>query len=86
GKTTEAEQAFRRTIALDPNYVDGYHYLSLILIDQGRLTDAESTLREANRQIPKDPELYQSLAVVLHRQGRRSESPAIHEQAIFLCG
>jgi TolB-like protein/Tfp pilus assembly protein PilF len=66
GRNSDAEQAFRRLIAISPTYVFAHCELAIVLLDGGR---AEEALSEANRET-ESFERHLGLAVVNHAMNR----------------
>jgi TolB-like protein/Flp pilus assembly protein TadD len=79
-----AEAAYRKAIGLAPGYAPAYHYLSVLLQNQNRLSDAESLARRAVQLDPLSLDARYRLASNLRGLGRLDEM--LHEalQAISI--
>jgi Flp pilus assembly protein TadD len=62
GRLAEAEQEFKRVIALAPNDPSGHANLGLTYLRAGRLQEAEAALARARRLDPRSPEIALALA------------------------
>ena len=74
GKPTEAAAAYRRAIALDPNFAAAPYNLGNLLCDAGRLPDAEAAYRSALAARADYPDAYNALGTVLQRRGRLADA------------
>ena len=74
GKTLEAAQAFKRVIALNPNYADGFNNLGTVLKDQGKLQDAVEAFKKAISLKPDNADAYYNLGNTLKSQGKLNDA------------
>src|SRR6266851_3715078 len=74
GRLAEAEQEFRKVIALAPRDPLGYANLGLTYLRAGRLGDAESQLKRARRLDPASPEIVLITAKLYSLTGRAAEA------------
>jgi len=81
---SEAEKAFKRALALEPNIAEAYNYLGFVAIQQGRASLAEiaSLFRQATKLNPEYGEAYYNLGVILTKQGLLSEAQEAYLQVI----
>ncbi len=81
GRASEAAQAFRRAIAIKPDYVRALINLGQLLIDSDP-QGAASAFRQALAHHPRDLEALFGLGVSLHRAGALDEALALYERAL----
>ncbi|MGA3398780.1 MAG: tetratricopeptide repeat protein [Acetobacteraceae bacterium] len=74
GKPAEAAAAYRRAIALDPQFAAAPYNLGNLLCDAGALPDAEAAYRAALAARPAYPEAFNALGTVLQRRGRLADA------------
>jgi Flp pilus assembly protein TadD len=74
GRREEAEQFYRRAVALDGNSTKGNYNLGIILTKRGELSEAITHFRQAAQASPKDPDIRYDLAVVLAFNGELTEA------------
>jgi len=77
GRLAEAETAFRRVIALQPEAAVGYGGLGTVLRTLGRFTEAAEVLQKACGLLPGDEGYRLELIDSLQKSGRRGD--AFHE-------
>ncbi len=82
GRGAEAEQAFRRALALRPRFVDALINLGIVLHQQGRLGEALELYGRAAREAPAEPRAHHNLGVALEDMGRRGEAETSFRRAI----
>ena len=80
----EAAEAYRRALALRPDYFDAAHNLASVLDAQGQHAAAEAQYRRALAMQPADAQAHGNLGIVLRRQGRLQEAAAACRAAIAL--
>ena len=83
GHTKEAEDAFRKALAIDASSRDAMNNLAWLLFQQKRLNEAETFARKAVAQ--KGPDLYlvlDTLARILAAEGSCAEAATTFKQAI----
>jgi predicted O-linked N-acetylglucosamine transferase (SPINDLY family) len=73
-KPTEAAAAYRRAIALDPNFAAAPYNLGNLMGEAGDLPDAEAAYRAALAARPDYPEALNALGIVLQRRGRLADA------------
>lgn len=69
GRPTEAEQAAREAIRLDPTLGEAYNLVGATLIDRGDLSGGEAMVREAIRLNPRNASAHNNLAALLRQTG-----------------
>ena len=74
GRLPEAEQEFRKVIALAPRDPLGYANLGLTYLRAGRYAEAEAQLARARRLDPKNPDVALILAKLYELTGRQAEA------------
>jgi len=67
GKVDQAEQAFRKIIANDPNNGDAYYNLGVIAEGRGDLKSALNDYRQAQRISPQDQDLRDTVTTVSNK-------------------
>ncbi|CAK0780933.1 protein O-GlcNAc transferase [Gammaproteobacteria bacterium] len=80
----EAEDSYRRALALDPNSPEAHNNLGSVLFDNSRFQDAERSYRAALALHADFPEAHYNLANVLHRQGQREAALVEYRTALSL--
>lgn len=81
GRNGEAAQAFRRAIAVKPDYGRALINLGQLLIDSDP-QGAAAAFRQALSHSPRDLEALFGLGVLLHRGGALDEALALYERAL----
>lgn len=80
----QAEQAYRRALALRPTHVEARSRLALVLAEQGRLLPAIEALRQALALEPHAADLLNNLGYLQWRAGQREAATATLRQALSL--
>ena len=75
-----ASREFERAIALNPNYVDAYHWYGNVLISAGRSNDGLVDLKRAQELDPASPSIRADNGLGLASAGRRDEGVAVLRQ------
>ncbi|MBO4123037.1 tetratricopeptide repeat protein [Cupriavidus gilardii] len=78
----KAEQAYRRAIAIAPDYADAYLNLGCLLTEAGRLQEAESLYRDAVAAIGDEPLLHFNLGVTLEDLERYEDALRSYHRCI----
>lgn len=78
----KAEQAYRRAIAIAPDYADPYLNLGCLLTEAGRLQEAESLYRDAVAAIGDEPLLHFNLGVTLEDLERYEDALRSYHRCI----
>ncbi len=82
GRYTQAEDAFREAIRLQPDDIVAYHKLAVVLSQQNQLPGAIAVLREAIRRNPSDDQSHGWLGESLVKQAELSgQTPPWDEAA-----
>lgn len=76
GEGVEAEAAFRRALALQPDGADLHVGLSLALSAQGRQAEATAAARESHAALPEEPEIATHYAHLLVGGGAEAQAEA----------
>lgn len=69
GRWNEAEQLWKRVLALDPKHPQALFSLGVHAFKRGQLTEALQALQAAHTVAPHDPNVLLSISVVLREQG-----------------
>ncbi|MBI3450549.1 MAG: tetratricopeptide repeat protein [Acidobacteria bacterium] len=69
-----AEEAFRRVVALDPNYVDGYVNIARALVEEGDHRHAAPELEQALALAPDLPKAHYFYALTLKAAGKYEDA------------
>jgi tetratricopeptide (TPR) repeat protein len=80
----EAVAAYRKAIALKPDYAAAYNNLATVLAEQGNLAEAEFACRKAVALAPEDAAPYTNLGNALGAQHKLAEAEAAYRKAIEL--
>lgn len=72
GRTNEAEEAYKKSIALDAAYLPGYFYLGGLYWKQERFDDVQLMMKEMLRVRPNHIPALNSMGEVLLRKGDRA--------------
>jgi tetratricopeptide (TPR) repeat protein len=79
-----AERAYRSALALDPDLVDAWLNLGVLLGHAGRLDEAITLYRRALKRLPQEALLHFNLAVMLEDAGRFAEALATYDHCLAL--
>ncbi len=81
---TEAEAAYRRLLALDPNDVEAEYLLAISLQEQGKVEAAAAAYRSLIGRAPGHVDAYNNLGVAYKAMGRLEEAVAAYREALRL--
>jgi tetratricopeptide (TPR) repeat protein len=84
GRLEEAEQLYRKILAIDPRHADALHLLGMVEYQAGRLEAAADLIRQAIAIHSKGASYYANLGTVLQAQGNLDEAEALYRQALAL--
>jgi Flp pilus assembly protein TadD len=84
GRLAEAEDAFARGVAAQPDHADAWCMLGIVRRARGDLDGAAAAYREALRVRPDFPEAVNNLSNVLVLQGRTEEAAANYRELLRL--
>jgi tetratricopeptide (TPR) repeat protein/serine/threonine protein kinase len=84
GEWTEAEEAYRRALALEPSTAAAHQRLGEVLEKQNRQKEAEAAFREAIRLAPDEFAFLQFLSLRLTRQRRWTEAEPLCREMVRL--
>ena len=76
GEAARAESAYRKSIALDAQFVPAYVNLADIYRAAGRDAESEQVLRQGLRAVPSAAALHEALGLAMVRQGHKKEALA----------
>jgi Flp pilus assembly protein TadD len=74
GRVTEAEDAYRRAISMQPSHIPAYVNLADLLRATGRDAEGENVLRDALTIAPESAAVHHALGLLLIRQQRLDEA------------
>ena len=77
----EAAAQFREALVRDPSFVQAYHWLGCIALDQGDLDAAKSLFERYAALAPEEPRPHDDLGILYLRQGRLDEAARSFERA-----
>ncbi len=69
-----AENAFRQSVTINPDFAKGYRVLGETLLYEGKLDESIANLRHGIELAPQQPDLHQSLAKALAAKGLTAEA------------
>jgi tetratricopeptide (TPR) repeat protein len=84
GNLALAKQAYEKTLAIDPNFIEGHNNLGMTFRAMGRYKEALSCYHQAISLAPNRPDLYQNLGVAWLKAGYVQESLGAFKKAIQL--
>jgi len=86
GRSEEAIEHFRRSIAIIPDYAAAHYNMGNLLARTGRYPEAVAAYRSAVEHSPGLEQAWYNLGLTLQLQGRTSESRHALERAYQLRG
>jgi protein O-GlcNAc transferase len=84
GHLPEAEQAYRRTLRIDPGQAQVWYLLGVACHGQGKVEEAVAGVREAARLRPDHAETHNHLGVLLAQLGKIDEAAECFHRALEL--
>jgi tetratricopeptide (TPR) repeat protein len=81
---TAAETAYRRALALAPDFVEAYLNLGALLCETARCRDAVALYDRAIRRLPDEALLHYNRAIALEDAGRDRDALAAYDAALGL--
>ena len=84
GELEKAVELYRQSIALDTNFVDGWHALGMALMKLGRFEEAIQAAKKATELNPNDQILWTSLSLAYVRNHQIAEAEAAGAKAKIL--
>ncbi len=84
GRLAEAEEFYRKVLAMQPNHVDALHLLGLLASRKGQLDAAVEFIQRAVRLKPDFAEAYANLGNIFKNLGQVDEAIAAYRQAVRL--
>jgi len=84
GKLAEAEQCYRRVLAIEPDHADALQLIGAIAYQMGRYDVAVDWIGRAIGRNGNNAAWFCNLGLALERQGRLEESLASHNRALEL--
>jgi len=82
GRLPEAEQAYRKAVNINNNFVEAYNNLGNVLLNIGRLTEAVDAYGKALKIMPHHAMLLSNMGNALHLQGDNKKAVVLLKQAI----
>jgi len=83
-RATEAEEAARRALEINPDYAEPYYHLARVLVAQGRIADAERALAELEERVPSSSLSESGRFWLLLGSGRPGDALASLESEVAL--
>jgi len=81
----EAEEMYRKTIEINPNYANAYYNLgNLLAKDESRLKEAEESYRKAIESSPTYADTYNNLGALLYKQSKIDEAKKVFQTSVEL--
>ena len=65
GQGSEAAQAYKRTLQIDPNYIEAEYGMGCLLIGEKQFDEALPLLEKVAARLPSDPEVQVNLAIAV---------------------
>ncbi|MDE1179070.1 tetratricopeptide repeat-containing glycosyltransferase family protein [Paraburkholderia sp.] len=84
GEMADAETYWRRAIEIEPDFIDSYNNLGIMLKGLGRFAEAEALFRQLLMQRPDIVEAHNNLGTVLYALKRVPEAERAYRHAILL--
>jgi predicted O-linked N-acetylglucosamine transferase (SPINDLY family) len=84
GNLNIAESAYRAILASNPNHVDAWQRLGILLHQTGRTGESIDALKRAAQLRPEAPDVHSNIATVLAAAGHRSEAVESFRRALSL--
>ncbi|UBF23639.1 tetratricopeptide repeat protein [Kovacikia minuta CCNUW1] len=78
----EATSAYSQIVTFEPNNIQAFNNLGLILQDQNKLDEAIAYYQQALATAPNHPDLLNSMGVILQRQGKPGIAAVYHRRAL----
>ena len=82
GQIDQAVHAFKRVIAIKPDYAEAYNNMGNAFKDQGKLDEAIASYNKALLLKPDDADAYYNLSNALQDQGKLNESIEVCNKAL----
>ena len=80
----EAIEAYQKAIRIQPNYVDAYNNLGVVLIDHEKLEESVQIYQKTLEIQPNYADAYNNLGNALREQGKLEESIRIFQKATYI--
>ena len=84
GQFAEAERIYRQVLTVNPNVIEAYNNLGVLLYDLGRFNEAVFAYQRAIQLNPGSSASYNNLGNALRRVGRFDDAMIAHRHAIVL--
>ena len=84
GRFAEAEECYRRVLAIHPDHPDALQLIGAVAYRLGRYDVAAEWIGRAIKQHPDNPAWFSNLGLALERQGKFEEALASHTSALKL--
>ena len=84
GQLLSSVEAYKKSIAIKPDYADAYSNMGLTLTHQGNLDGATEAYKKALVIKPNYPEAFNNLGFALRKQGKLDEAADAFKQALAI--
>ena len=84
GKMEEAIEAYKKALAIKPDYADAYNNMGNALQDQGKLDEAIEVYKKALAIKPDYADAYNNMGNALQDQGKLDEAIEVYKKALAI--
>ncbi|HUT28904.1 MAG TPA: tetratricopeptide repeat protein [Sedimentisphaerales bacterium] len=84
GRTEQAIEAYSTAVTLRGDYVEAYHNMALLLVQQRRVPEAIANFNTALELDPENSELHKDLGMALSLQGQSDQAISHYRKALEL--
>ena len=78
----EAEEAYRKAVALDPSHAETYYNFGVFCFERRRLAEARASFEQAVKLNPRHAEALHNWAVILEGEGKWDQAAALYGRAL----
>lgn len=82
GKLADAEDVYRRILALVPDHPDALHYSGVLAHQLGRSEEGIALIEKSLALVPDQPDCYNNLGIIFKSRGMADEAVAAYTRAI----
>lgn len=84
GKLADAEDVYRRILALVPDHPDALHFSGVLAHQQGRSDEGRALIERSLALVPDQADCYSNLGIIAKAQGRLDDAAEAYRKAIEL--